>query len=136
VTAPGGAERENLLREHLANPFLVLELPPDVPRGQLERQGAKLLALLAAGVAGSDSYPTPLGLRPRTAEMIRAALAELRDPDRRLRHEWWARGWAPHPPGEGESQREYPRSNLSCLPSPGGWGGDGRGAGGEGPEGG
>jgi len=25
---------------------------------------------------------------------VRAALAELRDPDRRLAAEWWARGWS------------------------------------------
>jgi hypothetical protein len=101
VSGAASAERENLLRAHLANPFLVLELPPDVTRDQLERQGARLLALLAAGVAGSAAYPTPLGPRERTAAMIRTALAELRDPDRRLIHEWWARGWGPHPPGDG-----------------------------------
>jgi hypothetical protein len=86
--------RENFLRAHLANPFLVLEAPPEATRQQLERQGAKLLALLAAGVAEAAAYPTPLGARERTPEMVRAALAELRDPDRRLAYEWWARGLA------------------------------------------
>lgn len=86
------AERENRLRARLINPFLVLELAPDATREELERQGAKLLALLAAGVAGTGSYPTPLGPRERTAETVRAALAELRDPDRRPPHEWWLRG--------------------------------------------
>jgi len=88
------AGRENLLRRHLANPFFVLELPLDASREQLERQGAKLLALLAAQVAEASTYPTPLGRKERTDEMVRAALAELRDPDRRLAHEWWARGLA------------------------------------------
>ena len=86
------AAAENLLRRHLANPFLVLELSLAASRDELERQGAKLLALLAAGLPGAGSYPTPLGPRERTPETVRAALAELRDPDRRLAHEQWVRG--------------------------------------------
>lgn len=89
-----GGAAENLLRRHLANPFLLLELSPAATRDELERQGAKLLALLAAGLPGAGSYPTPLGPRKRTPETVRAALAELRDPDRRLAHERWARGLA------------------------------------------
>lgn len=85
---------ENHLRRHLANPFLVLELPPGVTREELERQGAKLLALLAASVGEAATYPTPLGPRERTPELVRGALAELRDPARRLLHEWWVRGLA------------------------------------------
>jgi hypothetical protein len=84
---------ENLLARHLANPFLVLALAPSVGAAEVEREGQKLLALLAAGVAGSDRYPTPLGDRPRTPELVRAALADLRDPERRLVAEWWAHGW-------------------------------------------
>ena len=86
------SECENHLRRYLANPFLVLELPPEAPREEVERQGAKLLSLLAASVAGADTYDTPVGLRARTPELVRGALAELRDPARRLIHEWWARG--------------------------------------------
>lgn len=85
---------DNALRRQLGNPFLVLELPTGATREQAERQGAKLLAMLAAGVSGAAAYPTPLGPRERTDEMVRAALAELRDADRRLVHEWWARGLA------------------------------------------
>ena len=91
--ASASPECENLLRQHLANPFLVLELSPDAGRQELERQGAKLLAMLAAGVAGADVYPTPLGPWERTPEMVRTALSELRDPARRLAHEWWCRGF-------------------------------------------
>src|SRR5262249_14225083 len=86
---------ENLVRSHEANPFLVLELPIDVGREALERQAEKLIAMLAAGVAGARLYPTPLGPRERSSEMVRAAVAELRDPEKRLRHEWWARGLRP-----------------------------------------
>ncbi len=87
-------ECENLLRRHLANPFLVLELVPEARRGEIERQGARLLAMLAAGLAEAGTYSTPLGSRKRTVEMVREALAELRDPARRLIHEWWVRGLA------------------------------------------
>ena len=90
-------ECENLLRRHLANPFLVLELSPSAGREAIERQGAKLLAMLAAGVAGAAAYATPLGARERTPEMVRSAMAELRDPARRLVHEQWHRGFSEEP---------------------------------------
>lgn len=89
------ASCENYLARHLGNPFLVLELPPEADREALERQGEKLLSMLAAGLAAARRYPTPLGPRERTPEAVREALAELRDPDKRLVHEWWARGLAP-----------------------------------------
>ena len=92
--AAASPDCENHLRRHLANPFLVLELPPGATREELERQGAKLLALLAAAVREAATYPTPLGPRERTAELVRGALAELRDPGKRLVHEQWARGLA------------------------------------------
>lgn len=92
--AQASPDCENHLRRHLANPFLVLELPPGATREELERQGAKLLALLAASVREAATYSTPLGPRERTPELVRGALAELRDPARRLLHEWWARGLA------------------------------------------
>jgi hypothetical protein len=107
--AAQSAQCENALVRHLANPFLILELPPRASRDELERQGAKLLALLAAGVAGAALYPTPLGPRERTPEGVREALAELRDPRKRTLHEWWARGFAlegaPAPQEEGAGAR-------------------------------
>jgi hypothetical protein len=86
-------EARNALERHLRNPFLLLEVAPDARREDIERQGAKLLALLAADLPGANSYPTPLGPRRRRAEDVREALAELRDPERRAGHEWWARGF-------------------------------------------
>lgn len=83
---------ENLLRARLENPFLVLEVAPAVGSAEIERQGQRLLAELAAGLDGARRYPTPFGARERTPELVRAAIAELRDPARRLVHEWWARG--------------------------------------------
>ena len=84
----------NLRRRHLENAFLVLGVPPSANAAEVERQGQKLLAMLAAGLAEADRYPTPFGEQPRTPELVRAALADLRDPDRRLCAEWWARGWS------------------------------------------
>jgi len=85
---------ENLLRERLANPFLVLDVAPSASVAEIERQGQRLLAELAAGLDGARRYTTPSGARARTPEMVRSAIAELRDPARRLAHEWWARGMA------------------------------------------
>ncbi len=93
---------ENALARHLGNPFLVLELSPAASRDELERQGAKLLSLLAAGVSGAATYGTPLGPRERTPEAVRAALAELRDPRKRTIHEFWARGFGE--PGSGSRE--------------------------------
>lgn len=83
---------EKRLLGHRANPFFVLELPSAAGRAEIERQGAKLLAMLAAGVAGAESCLSPVGRLERGPDAVRAALAELRDPARRLVHEWWARG--------------------------------------------
>jgi hypothetical protein len=80
----------NYIRNHMANPFLVLELPADSPAEEVERKGRLLLSMLEIGAAGVSSYETPFGPSERTAEMVREAMAELRDPDRRLIHEWWA----------------------------------------------
>ena len=73
------------------NPFFVLGLSPDASRIELEREAQKLLGMLELGFAGAQTYATPLGPRPRTAEMVRAAVATLRDPYTRLVAELWAR---------------------------------------------
>ncbi len=85
---------ENALRARIANPFWVLAVAPDAGLAEVEREGAKLLAMLAAALPGADRYATPFGSEVRTAETVRQALAELREPDRRAAHEWWARGLA------------------------------------------
>jgi hypothetical protein len=88
---------ENLVRQHAANPFLVLGVEPSAAAAEIERQGQRLLSELAAGLDGARRYATPLGARERTPELVRSAIAELRDPARRLAHEWWARGLAVAP---------------------------------------
>ena len=88
-----GAPLQNLTEQHLENPFLVLALPPIASAAQIERQGQKWLSMLAAGLGEAGRYDTPLGPRERTAEKVRAAVAELAEPARRLGHEWWAAGW-------------------------------------------
>jgi hypothetical protein len=85
-------EAENRWRAHVANPFWVLELSTGASALEAERQGAKLLAMIAAAIPGADRYETPFGPQPRSADAVRQSLAEIRDPDRRAVHEWWARG--------------------------------------------
>ncbi len=73
-----------------ANPFFVLGLRPDCGRADVEREGQKLLAMLEVGLSPARTYPSPLGVHERSAERVREAMAELRDPERRLIHELWA----------------------------------------------
>lgn len=72
------------------NPFLVLGVPVTASLAELEREGQRLLDALALGMDAAAQYATPLGPRPRGAEEIREALAELRDPERRALHEVFA----------------------------------------------
>ena len=89
--APGTATR-------LAdNPFFVLGVAADASRIEVEREAQKLLGMLELGFADARTYATPLGPRERTAEMVRAAVAALRDPYRRLVAELWARHAPPAP---------------------------------------
>ena len=73
------------------NPFFVLGVSTDASRIEIEREAQKLLGMLELGFAEAQTYATPLGPRPRTAEAVRAAVATLRDPYQRLLAELWAR---------------------------------------------
>lgn len=97
------------------NPFYVLALRPDCTRTDMERAGQKWLAMLDVGLKGAQSYATPLGGRERTADKVRLAMAELRDPERRLVHEIWA---ALDPDPERLLGREAP---ASAAEGPIGW---------------
>jgi hypothetical protein len=78
------------------NPFFVLGLSVDASRIEVEREAQKLLGMLELGFVAMRTYQTPLGPRERTPELVRAAVAQLRDPYRRLVAELWAR----HAPSE------------------------------------
>jgi hypothetical protein len=73
------------------NPFHVLELDPDTPPLEVERHGARLLALLELAASGAEIHASPRGPRRRDASSVRAALAALRDPRARVVYEAWAR---------------------------------------------
>ncbi len=73
------------------NPFFVLGLSPEASRIEIEREAQKLLGMLELDFADAKAYQTPLGPQPRTSEAVRAAVAALRDPYRRLVAELWAR---------------------------------------------
>ena len=81
---------EEARRRLAENPFYVLELRPSCSRAEVERAGQKLLGMLELELAGATSYRSPLGSHRRSPELVRRAMAELRDPDRRLVHELWA----------------------------------------------
>jgi len=78
------------------NPFFVLGLTAEASRIEVEREAQKLLGMLELKFPEARTYATPIGPRERTAEMVRAAVAALRDPYRRLVAELWARH-APKP---------------------------------------
>lgn len=86
--SPVGTNAIDRIRD---NPFYVLGLRPDATRQAIERQGTKLLGMLELELKSATSYPTPVGRAARTPEKVRAAMAELREPSRRLEHEIWAR---------------------------------------------
>ena len=96
------------------NPFFVLGLPVETSRIEIEREAQKLLGMLELGFAQALTYQTPLGSRPRTPELVRAAVAALRDPYRRLIAELWARHAPPLRPGEtvAAAEPEPPRTGL------------------------
>jgi len=93
------------------NPFFVLGVAPDASRIEIEREAQKLLGMLELGFADAQTYRTPLGPQPRTAEAVRAAVAALRDPYRRLVAELWARHAPPSvaaAPGPAEAAPAHP----------------------------
>jgi hypothetical protein len=68
------------------NPFDVLGLQPGGSEIEIERAAQKALALLTVGAAGAGTYASPLGPRPRDADLVRWAARELRDPAKRAHH--------------------------------------------------
>lgn len=72
------------------NPFHVLGLRPTASRPDVERESQRLIAMIEVGLREAGSYASPVGGMPRDADAVRAAAAELRDPERRLVHELWA----------------------------------------------
>ncbi len=101
------------------NPFFVLGVTAEASRIEVEREAQKLLGMLELGFAEVRTYATPLGPRERTAEMVRAAVAALRDPYRRLVAELWARH-AP-PPRPEPPVRESPQPPREGLRRALGW---------------
>lgn len=78
------------------NPFFILECDPDDSRQEIERKAQLLLGMLELGFEQAKTYPSPWGPRPRTSDEVRAAVAALRVPERRLIAELWARGAPAH----------------------------------------
>jgi hypothetical protein len=91
------------------NPFFVLAIACDATRIEIEREAQKLLGMLELGFDAAKTYATPLGPRERTPEAVRAAVAALRDPYRRLLAEFWARH---APPARDAAPVEAPRDEA------------------------
>ncbi len=107
------ADAEGTVERIRDNPFYVLGVPPTAARAEIEREGQKLLGMLELGLQSAKAYATPVGPGERTADKVRRAMAELRDPERRLEHELWARlepAAAPAP------EPEPPRGAAPTLP--------------------
>ena len=99
------------------NPFFVLGISPDASRIEIEREAQKLLGMLELGFEAALTYATPLGPRERTPEMVRAAVAALRDPYQRLLAELWAR----HAPASLDAAPPAPAAPNSGLRKRLGW---------------
>ena len=78
---------QGLFERIAENPFYVLGVATTATRTDLEREGNKLLSMLQLDLKESKTYRSPVGEHPRTAEAVRSAMAELRDPKKRLVHE-------------------------------------------------
>jgi hypothetical protein len=96
------------------NPFYVLEVRPDASAMEVERAGQRLLAMLGVGLEAARAYRTPAGDRPRDAELVRRALDELRNPDKRWMHEIWARLPAEPVPPAADPPEAWPEA-LEAL---------------------
>ncbi|HTJ43350.1 MAG TPA: hypothetical protein VL463_14695 [Kofleriaceae bacterium] len=79
----------SIARRVAENPLLVLGLGAGASRIEIEREAQKLLGMIELGFAEALTYQTPLGPRARTAELVRASVAALRDPAQRLAAELW-----------------------------------------------
>lgn len=98
------------------NPFYVLELAPDCARADVEREGQKLLGMLELHLAQAATYPTPMGPQRRTPEKVRQAMADLRDPQRRLMFEVWA-----SIPAESTLEDAIPQAEDGASKGPSPW---------------
>jgi hypothetical protein len=110
-----------ILKAIAENPFYVLGVSPECSRQEFEREGQKLLSMIALKLPGAGTYSTPLGNRIRTAELIRLSMAELRDPAKRLLHELLAT-LPPVPLEQDEEDRSLNNERWTEAPAAFGFG--------------
>lgn len=113
-----GSDKREAARARLAgNPFYVLGLRPDCARAEIEREGQKLIGMLELELSSATSYRSPIGVHRRTPELVREAMAELRDPNRRLLHELWATLEPVAEPAASETASEREQATLAPFPA-------------------
>lgn len=71
------------------NPFRTLGLTPAATLRDVEREGGRILAMIAAGLDDPGVEGPLAPPKDRTAEHVRWAMSELRDPVRRTVHEFF-----------------------------------------------
>ncbi|HVI00088.1 MAG TPA: hypothetical protein VM869_15330 [Enhygromyxa sp.] len=112
------SDKREAARARLAsNPFYVLGLRPDCARAEIEREGQKLIGMLELELSAAATYRSPIGEHRRTPELVREAMAELRDPNRRLLHELWATLEPAVPAPSSASADEDDEANLAPFPA-------------------
>jgi hypothetical protein len=78
------------MKSIVENPYFVLALPWDAPRTAIEREAQKWLGMLELSFVEATHYATPLGPQIRTADLVRTAVAQLRDPASKVMAQMWA----------------------------------------------
>src|SRR4051812_36732435 len=92
------------------SPFEVLELGANATAREITRQKDKLLGMLELGLDRAKRYPSSLGERERTPDLVRAAAKELERPRSRLSWELWLA--PPDDEADGEPEVAALRSAL------------------------
>jgi hypothetical protein len=89
--ATGSGELSPMARRIAANPFHLLELDPRAGRAAIEDAARRILQALAAAMPGADRYRSAFGMQPRDTDATLSAAGKLRDRERRVLCEVWAR---------------------------------------------
>lgn len=97
------------------NPVFVLELDGPATSRDVERQKAKLLALIEANDGAPRETQTPFGMLTSTADDIRQAAAQLQTPKMRLWCTVWAEVFRKSPPTTSDDPSSPRETHFDAL---------------------